>query len=995
MKLNTIMRTMLGALVALSAIFGQQSNPAVVISQVYGGGGNSGAPLTNDYVELFNRSGAAVNLSGFSVQYTSATGTGLFGAVTTLSGTIPVGGYYLVQMSGGTNGISLPTPDATGTASMAAGSGKVVLASTTSGLGCNGGSTPCSAAQQAQIIDLVGYGAANFFEGTGAAPQLSNTTAAFRAGGGCTDTNDNSANFTSGAPAPRNSATTLNPCAGGSTNPTISGAANPSTVAPGGNTTISGTLTPGTGPASVSLAVACNLTPIGGGAATAATVNGTAYTLATAVAAATTAGSKTIVCTVTDNTNRTGTVDVALAVTGVVSSCGSPATLIGSIQGTGAFSPLSGSTVTIEGVVTGDFQTTSGLNGFFVQDAGDGDEASSDGVFISEANGPAGAVTAGQRVRIDGTVAEVFSQTVIRNITAQSVCSSGNSVQPVDVTLPVSSSTFLERYEGMLIRFPQQLFVTDNFNLGRFNEVGLSVGNRLFNPTQVTLPGASALALQTLNDRSRIVLDDGSNRTYASLLPAETYPLDGGGLSAANSLRLGDRVNVNAEGVYTPLTGVLGFDFSVFRVHPTTAVNFSPSDNPRPLTPPAISGRVKVAFGNVLNYFTTFTNVNPNARGADNETEFARQRAKIINAFLAMDPAVLGISELENNANAIADLVNGLNASNPGKFAFINTGTVGTDAIRNAIIYQPALVQPIGTFAVFDSSVDPRALTLRNRPTIAQTFRLLSGSKPLAQHFTFVVKHLKSKGSACASTSPSDPDINDGQDNCNLSRVSHARAVLDWLLSNPTGDPTPAGDRRVLIVGDLNSYLMEDPIKALTDPTFSKPPSAVFPGGLAASTRANFVNLADRLIGANNYSYLFQGQSGTLDYALANPPLFRSVSSVAEWHINADEPTVFDYNSDFGGNGNAAASIQKSASQLAAYVTPDPFRTADHDPILIGFNPLCGDVDDDGDVDAADAAAIRNAIGRSPVNRRYDFDLDGQITLNDFRLFAACAAQAR
>jgi hypothetical protein len=155
------------------------ASPEVVVSQVYGGGSNVGAPLQNDFVELFNRSGGPVALDGWSIQYTSATGTGPFsGAVTLLAGTVAPGQRYLVRMAGGANGAPLPAPDATGTTAMSSSAGKVALVNTTVGLACNGGSITCSPADIAHIIDLVGYGNANFFEGAGPAGTLSNTTAA-------------------------------------------------------------------------------------------------------------------------------------------------------------------------------------------------------------------------------------------------------------------------------------------------------------------------------------------------------------------------------------------------------------------------------------------------------------------------------------------------------------------------------------------------------------------------------------------------------------------------------------------------------------------------------------------------------------------------------------------------------------------------------------------------------------------------------------------------
>ena len=190
---------------------GPQTPQTVIISQVYGGGGNSGASFQNDFVELFNRGGAPVSLADWSVQYSSAAGTS-WQKAGPLSGTLAPGQYYLVQLSGGTSmppiGSPLPAPDATGTINLSSTSGKVALVNnnvtTASGTSCPTG---------ANIVDLVGYGAANCFEGSGPAPELSNTTAALRARRGCRDTNSNVADFSAAGPVPRNTSTLLNDCA--------------------------------------------------------------------------------------------------------------------------------------------------------------------------------------------------------------------------------------------------------------------------------------------------------------------------------------------------------------------------------------------------------------------------------------------------------------------------------------------------------------------------------------------------------------------------------------------------------------------------------------------------------------------------------------------------------------------------------------------------------------------------------------------------------------
>src|SRR5437870_4212687 len=216
------------------------ASSTLVLSQIYGGGGNAGppaAPYQNDFIEVFNKSLALIDTTGMSVQYTSATGTGNFGSatnlITPLSGFLAPGQYLLVQeASGGAVGSPLPTPDITDSSpiNMSATGGKVALVNSTTGLGCNGGSTPCSAAQVALIIDLIGYDGANFFEGAAAAPTLSNTTAAIRANAGCVDTDNNAADFAAAAPAPRNTSSAIKDCAP-STSLTISAAsASPSTV---------------------------------------------------------------------------------------------------------------------------------------------------------------------------------------------------------------------------------------------------------------------------------------------------------------------------------------------------------------------------------------------------------------------------------------------------------------------------------------------------------------------------------------------------------------------------------------------------------------------------------------------------------------------------------------------------------------------------------------------------------------------------------------------
>ncbi len=182
----------------------------LVLSQVYGGGGNSGSTYKNDFIEIFNRGATSVSVAGWSVQYASAAGSSW--SATALSGTIAPGHYYLVEEAAGAGGTtSLPAPDAVGTISMSATSAKVALVNSTTALSC---STSCL--PNASIVDFVGYGSsASSFEGSGPTPTLDNEDAALRAGAGCTDTDNNAGDFAAGAAAPRNSATSAHTCTSG------------------------------------------------------------------------------------------------------------------------------------------------------------------------------------------------------------------------------------------------------------------------------------------------------------------------------------------------------------------------------------------------------------------------------------------------------------------------------------------------------------------------------------------------------------------------------------------------------------------------------------------------------------------------------------------------------------------------------------------------------------------------------------------------------------
>jgi hypothetical protein len=203
-----VLLSALALLLAASSASGSGSG-SIVVGELYASGGNSGAVYANDYVELFNRGSGAVAIDGWTLQYASASSTSW--SSTALSGTIPAGGHYLVQLaSGGTNGAALPAPDATGTSNLAATGGKVAIVDNATALSCGGSPGSCSASSA--VEDLVGYGGAADYEGSGAAPAPSATTALARAGGGCTDSDGNAADFATAAPNPLNSSAAAAAC---------------------------------------------------------------------------------------------------------------------------------------------------------------------------------------------------------------------------------------------------------------------------------------------------------------------------------------------------------------------------------------------------------------------------------------------------------------------------------------------------------------------------------------------------------------------------------------------------------------------------------------------------------------------------------------------------------------------------------------------------------------------------------------------------------------
>ena len=603
--------------------------------------------------------------------------------------------------------------------------------------------------------------------------------------------------------------------------------------------------------------------------------------------------------------------------------------------------PLDDERVRVVAIVTGVFQDDNridgDLDGFFLQEEdadSDGDPATSEGIFVFDGSSTIQPVQAGDLVEVVGTVSERFSQTQL-SATMVSIISSGNplpspAVIAVDPDLGLGD---LERYEGMRIRFTDPLILTESFNLDRFGEVRLFAGqSRPYQYTQIYKPDVDGFeAYQDYLDRHTIVYDDGfgvQNRYIGDRQGWEDF-------NDANAPRHGDAI--------LGASGVLQYSFDEFRILPTSAdSNTFTTINPRPSKPPSVGGTVTMASVNVLNFFVTLDEndntsgpANLEPRGADSTEEFERQVQKLTTYLLALDADILALAELENNfpetLSALADAVN--EAAGSTVYAFVDPGVPfvdQSDAISVGFLYKPSAVMVVGEPAILSDAQGDSSLQdflpifdgpSTNRATLAATFatysivytypenrRMYGYSSEegevvpveeivVGECLTVAAAHLKSKGFDPASVEEIYAPKGDGAAAYNLRRLYGAQAIDLWLQTEPTGFDCA----NKAIAGDLKSYALEDPIVYLQE--------------------AGYRNVES----PTDYSYIFDGQLGTLDYVLVNAALFSRLTGAGVWHINEDEVDYLDYNLDFG-------------KEPSVFDGTTPARASDHSPVLIGLD---------------------------------------------------------
>lgn len=467
-------------------------------------------------------------------------------------------------------------------------------------------------------------------------------------------------------------------------------------------------------------------------------------------------------------------------------------------------------------------------------------------------------------------------------------CGGGSLPEPVPLSWPVENVQQLAEHQAMLIRIPQGMRVVDSYNLARYGELMLA-SEWLWQPTQLWRPGPDVQHYLAQLPRKTLLLDDNSWQQNPALVP---YPQPG--LLADNSIRVGDELQ--------QLQGVLHSARGHYRLLPSQWPSHV-RRNPRPEPPKWQGEGLRLVSVNVENYFNGDGQGGgfPTARGARTLAEWQRQQQKLLATLRALDADIIAVVEIENDGFAPLSAISSLAAALaqdtglPWTFA-AQQAPIGTDVIIQGLLYRSDRVTSQGELHQLDSANSvtnlqgqPLFNDRAQRPSLAQVFV----DQASGQSVLLSVHHWKAKGSSCDAWQ--DPDVGDGQANCNLTRLRAAQAVQAWLTK-----PEWRGLPKV-IMGDLNAYAQEDPLDYL----YQQGWQSVVPSGQA-------------------YSYLFRGLAGQLDHLLVDAKAQPLVAQAGIWHINAAEPRALGYSQRF-----------KSSRQQRDWFAPDAFRSSDHDPLYV------------------------------------------------------------
>ncbi|GIX38317.1 MAG: nuclease [Silanimonas sp.] len=907
----------------------------VVISQVYGGGGNSGAPLRSDFVELFNAGSESVSLEGWSVQYASSTGTSW--QRTNLSGSIAPGQYYLVKQADGSNTAApvLPTPDATGSIAMAASAGKVALVSSQTTLS---GACPLGA----PVVDFVGFGSASNCAEIAPTATLGNATAALRKGAGCTDTGNNAADFDVAAPAPRNSATAAAPCGG----PVILVLSVADVALEEGDASSGSVLR---------FTFRLNAPALAGGVRfDVATADGTAVAgedyVATQTRLEIAEGGREAFLDVPLIGDTVPEPDETLLVrvnniegasierseaTGTIRNDDIVLVPIHAIQGSGSTSPLEGQVVVTEGIVT-----ARRSNGFFLQTADgedDGNPATSEGLFVFTGSTVFPAVEVSNRVRVSGRVVEFVpasapNQRPITEITGGggvsvqvSLRASGQPL-PAAVELPAGDLAAggpleaLERYEFMRVATGPLVTVAPS---GAF-----------LNERNATVTGSDGIFFAVRAGVPRPFREPGIPITdvIAASVPAGVPRFDTNPerLRIDSDGQLGAARAVADAGTPLPsLTGVLDYGNGVYTLLPDPgqllgdATGLLPGGPAPKAVPDAPADALSLGSFNLLRFFDDVDDPGINEPVLTPLAFQARLRdtSEAICRFLKA-PDVLGVVEVEN-LNALENLAEAINTNlsgacpiNPQYQAYLlegnDVGGIDVGVLVSTREVRPGTprirvvsVEQIGKEARFtnaNGSTEP----LNDRPSLA--VRLEANAANGSQvPLTFVVNHLRSLIGVNDTAAGSQGWATVGE-RVRAKRAAQALYLAEWIEARQSAEP----NGKLVLVGDFNAYEFSD---GFVDVMGILTGRAAGPGEVLLHVPSPVTRLLTTLTTlappAERYSFTFDGNAQSLDHVVVNEAVLRGSLAVESAHaaINADfSETRF-------GQG--------------------PVRTSDHDPVVV------------------------------------------------------------
>ncbi|WP_215816138.1 ExeM/NucH family extracellular endonuclease [Pimelobacter sp. 30-1] len=962
----------LSAAVAFSGLSVLASSPAqanqagtgLVINEVYGGGGNGGAIYKSDFVELFNPTGSAINVDGWSIQYRSETGVTAVGSsnMTPLTGSVPAHGYYLVKAADGAGTQqALPQPDVVGTIAMGGTAGQVFLSNSTTLLNPGSGNM----VGVAGVVDMVGWGSATggtySYEGTGKAPATANATSTSR-GATHTDSDNNAVDFTTGAPTPKNSSE----IEGGEPDPlAVTNVTNKtfnqdSQIAPI-NLVATGGVSPYTWS---STTLPDGLTLNGNKIEGTPTALGTTSVTVTATDAATPTAA-------TAQTTFSINVQPALELK-----------TIADIQGTGARSPYapatgndSGQRVRTQGVVTAMYRT-GGLNGMFIQTGGTGttprpNADASDAIFVyggsTMANIPAG-IEVGDSVDVTGWVSEFYNATQI-SPGASGVAKLDTplpAVTPLATAFPTTDAA-REPLEGMLLAPTGQLTVSNVYATNQYGEVGLATGDLPLKQPSEYADATDAAALQAIKDENAqraVVLDDGTSINFLQNQANKGLPVPylTGANGQANPVppRVGAGVTFNSA-------VILDWRNDAWKLQPRGPVTLNGADvvsfedtRSQNLVPQDVlgaTGDIKIATFNVLNYFNTTGEAyvaagpaqNPpvattcsyytdragarignntcgvrlvddpskndarGPRGAATDQSLARQEAKLAKTIVDMNADVIGLEEIENSIklpgetnrddalSRLVELLNNREGAGTWKYVRSPGSALTAQAVAEQDTIRPAFIyKPAKVTPVGQSEI------------LFGTDQFANAREPLAQAFkkpgapdsdafAVIVNHFKSKGD---NTSPAPPATGDNANTVDTGAFNGDRKRQATRLVQFADEfAADRGIEAVFLAGDFNSYSGEEPIKILKDGGYA-PIESDTPGEM---------------------SYSHSGLSGSLDHVLGNPAAKAMVTGADIWEINANEAISYQYS--------------RYNYNVTDFWEPTlPFATSDHNPEIVGLD---------------------------------------------------------